>query len=63
LRDIYVRRAKELGVKMIINTDSHHKEQLDLMRFGVWNARRGWAEKNDIVNTLSVEDFIKNFKK
>jgi DNA polymerase (family 10) len=63
LRDIYVRRAKELGIKMIINTDSHHKEQLDLMRYGVWNARRGWAEKKDIVNTLSVNDFIKKIKK
>lgn len=63
LRDIYVRRAKELGVKMIINTDSHHKEQLDLMRFGVWNARRGWAEKKDIINTLSADDFIKKLKK
>lgn len=62
LRDIYIRRAKAQGVKMIINTDSHQKEQLNLMEYGVSIARRGWAEKNDIVNTLSVENLMKHFK-
>jgi DNA polymerase (family 10) len=47
---------------MIINTDSHHKEQLDLMRYGVWNARRGWAEKSDIINTLPLQEFLKQLK-
>jgi len=47
---------------MIINTDSHHTNQLNLMEYGVNQARRGWAEKNDIVNTLSAEELLKSFK-
>jgi DNA polymerase (family 10) len=62
LRDLYIRRAKTEGVKMIINTDSHQKEQLNLMEYGVSQARRGWAEKKDIINTNSVEDLLKFFK-
>lgn len=62
LRGIYIRRAKEMGVKMIINTDSHHKDQLDLIKYGVSQARRGWAEKNDIINTRSAQELLKNLK-
>ena len=62
LRDFYIRRAKAEGVKMIINTDSHHKDQLDLMEYGVGQARRGWAEKEDIINTNSVEKLLEYFK-
>jgi DNA polymerase (family 10) len=62
LRDFYIRRAKAEGVKMVINTDSHHKEQLGSMEYGISQARRGWAEREDIINTLSVEDLIKKFK-
>ena len=62
LRDIYIRRAKNEGVKMIINTDAHQKEQLNLMEYGVSMARRGWAEKADIVNTLPLEDLLKHFR-
>ncbi len=62
LRDLYIRRAKNEGVKMIINTDSHQKEHLHLMEYGVSQARRGWAGKNDIINTLPVEELLKRFK-
>ena len=62
LRDLYIRRAKEEGVKMIINTDSQKKEQMNLMEYGVSQARRGWAEKKDIINTQSVEELLKYFK-
>lgn len=62
LRDIYIRRAKEFGIKMIINTDSHQKEQLGLMKYGIFQARRGWAEKSDIINTLTLEKLLKSFK-
>jgi DNA polymerase (family 10) len=62
LRDIYIRRAKSQGIKMIINTDSHQKEQLSLMEYGIGMARRGWAEKKDIINTLPVEQLLKYFK-
>ncbi len=63
LRDLYIRRAKNEGVKMIINTDAHQKEQMDLMEYGVAQARRGWAEKSDIINTNSVEELLNCFKK
>jgi DNA polymerase (family 10) len=62
LNDQNIRRAKEVGVKMIINTDSHHKDQLRFMEFGIAQARRGWAEKNDIINTRSLEELLKLFK-
>ena len=62
LKDVYIKMAKKAGVKMIINTDSHQKGQLDLMEYGVSQARRGWAEKSDIINTLSVEELLKYFK-
>ena len=62
LRDFYIRRAKAEGVKMIINTDAHQKEQMRFMEYGVSQARRGWSEKADIINTEPVEELLKYFK-
>ena len=62
LRDFYIRRAKNEGVKMIINTDSHQKEQLKIIEYGIAQARRGWAEKDDIINTHSLEKLLGYFK-
>ena len=56
-----VRRAKEAGVKMVINTDSHEKDQLKFMELGIAQARRGWAEKKDIINTRPLEELLKFF--
>ena len=61
LNGFNIRRAKSQGVKMIINTDSHKKEQLDLMEYGVWQARRGWASREDIINTNSAEKLLEYF--
>ncbi|MFA5051142.1 MAG: DNA polymerase/3'-5' exonuclease PolX [Patescibacteria group bacterium] len=58
LNDQNIRRAKEMGVKMIINTDAHHRDQLKLMEFGIAQARRGWAEKKDIINTQPMEKLL-----
>lgn len=58
LRDLYIRRAKNEGIKMIINTDSHQKDQLHLMEYGIAMARRGWAERSDIINTEFVEKLL-----
>jgi len=55
LNGFYIRMAKSHGVKMIINTDSHKAGQMELMEYGVGQARRGWAEKSDIINTLSFD--------
>ncbi len=63
LNDQNIRRAKEAGVKMVINTDSHHKDQLSVMEFGIAQARRGWAEKEDIVNCWSLDKLLKSLKK
>jgi len=62
LPDSLVREAMKKGVKMIINTDSHAAEHLYLMEFGVSVARRGWAEKEDIVNTLPYDKINKLLK-
>jgi len=55
LNDMHVRRAKDLGVRVVIDTDAHRPEGLDDMRFGVDQARRGWLEAADVLNTYPVE--------
>ncbi len=62
LNDKNVRATKEMGVKIVINTDSHRRSQLRYMEFGVYQARRGWAEKKDIINTQPLEKLLKFFK-
>ncbi|OGD85555.1 hypothetical protein A3B51_00450 [Candidatus Curtissbacteria bacterium RIFCSPLOWO2_01_FULL_41_18] len=61
LPDTLVRDAIRYGIKFVINTDSHAVEQMDNMRFGVAVARRGWAQKKDIINTLPWDEFKKFF--
>ena len=56
LNDVYSRRAKELGVKLAIGTDAHHLDQLSFVRFGVAVARRGWLEREDVLNTYSLSE-------
>ncbi|MEZ4516812.1 MAG: PHP domain-containing protein [Chloroflexota bacterium] len=58
LRDVHVRRAVELGVKLAINTDAHRPGDFDNRHFGVATAQRGWATAADVVNTWSIEDLI-----
>jgi len=62
LKDVYIRRAKEMGVKMVINTDSHHRDQMRFIKYGIAQARRGWAEKKDIINAQPLEKLLKFFK-
>ncbi len=63
LNDINCHRAKEVGVKMVISTDAHTKDQLDNIFFGISVARRGWIEKDDILNTLSLNNMLESIKK
>lgn len=63
LDDLNCRRAKEMGVKLAINTDSHSSEQLTAMNLGVSVGRRGWLTKKDVINTLELEDLLKILKK
>ncbi|MBI2405144.1 hypothetical protein HYV22_03130, partial [Candidatus Gottesmanbacteria bacterium] len=57
LPDDLVYEAREAGVRFCINTDSHVIDQMDVMRYGVSVARRGWATKHDIVNCLGYNEF------
>ncbi len=59
LTDIHAKMAKEMGVKMAINTDSHNVFSLRYMEYGVNQARRGWCEKSDIINTRSLKELKK----
>jgi len=61
LSGAHARLAKEHGVKLAIDTDSHATEQLDYMRLGVGTARRGWLGKGDVVNTKSHEEILSFF--
>jgi DNA polymerase (family 10) len=58
LRDVYVKRALELGVKLAINTDAHHSDHLAFMHYGVAVAQRGWATGADVVNTWDVAKLL-----
>ncbi len=62
LNDINIRRAIEHGVKLSLGTDSHSKTQLGNLELGIAQARRGWAEKKDIVNCLEAEDLLRFLK-
>ncbi|MBM4240354.1 MAG: DNA polymerase/3'-5' exonuclease PolX [Euryarchaeota archaeon] len=61
LSDINVKRAIETGCKLVINTDSHKKEHLKYIKLGIATARRGWAKKGDIINTLPLRRLNKLF--
>ncbi len=63
LKDTHIYRARELGVKLVINTDAHSIDHLEFMRFGVGVARRGWCQAQDILNTRplsEVMDYLKS---
>lgn len=54
LKDDYLREAKRAGVKIAINTDAHHAEQLRFVEYGVVTAQRGWLEAEDVINTYPL---------
>lgn len=59
-----VRQAiQEFGLKFAITTDGHDTKGLELMKLGAGYARRGWATKEDIINTYAYKDFLKLIKK
>lgn len=62
LPDPLIKQAVEYGIKLVINSDSHSLPEMNLLKYGVAMARRGWATKDDILNTLSYNDFIKWIK-
>ncbi len=63
LVDYHCKQAKDMKVKMAISTDSHSTGNLKNMKYGIGQARRGWLEKDDVLNTLSLDDLVKVVKK
>jgi DNA polymerase (family X) len=63
LDDMYARRAKELGIPISINTDSHSEEDFDNLFYGVATARRAWLTKDDVINCWSTKKLLDWLKK
>jgi DNA polymerase (family 10) len=63
LSDVHCKLAKDMGVKVVISTDAHSVTDLELIRFGVWQARRGWIEKEDVLNTRNCDVLKKLIKR
>ncbi|NOJ26535.1 MAG: DNA polymerase III, partial [Nitrososphaera sp.] len=62
LKDDYVRLAVQNGVKLVIDSDAHHPIHYAFLQFGIGQARRGWAKKSDVLNTLSADRLLKSLK-
>ena len=56
LTDVYCQAAKSAGVLVSINSDAHNMEEFKNLRFGVGQARRGWLERSDVLNTRSLKE-------
>lgn len=63
LRDAHCRLAGQAGVMVAIGTDAHRPEQMDHIRFGVTTARRGWLQKEDVLNTLNAKDLMAHLRR
>jgi DNA polymerase (family 10) len=62
LDDVYARRAKELGIPISINTDSHSEGDFDMLPYGVATARRAWIEAKDVINCWTKDKLLKWLK-
>jgi DNA polymerase (family X) len=62
LSDVHLRMAKQHGVKIVINTDSHHTSHMEKIHYGITQARRAWLTKDDVLNTLPLQTFAKAMK-
>ena len=62
LNDVHLRQTKQQGVKIVINTDSHHTSHMEKIRYGILQARRAWLTKDDVLNTLPTAKFAKAMK-
>jgi len=63
LADIHIKKGRDMGVKFAISTDAHATSHLDFMRFGVAQARRGWLQPEDVLNTRSWDELKKLLKR
>jgi DNA polymerase (family 10) len=58
-----LRAATKEGLKITINSDAHRINELDYMRFGVYQARRGWITPNDVINTYTLKKLMRVLSK
>jgi DNA polymerase (family 10) len=63
LSDRHLRMARERGVKIVINTDSHHTSHMEKIRYCVLQLRRAWLTPTDVLNTLPADDFARAMKR
>ena len=63
LSDLHCKMARDMGVKVAISTDAHRTTDLEFMRFGVGQARRGWLEPTDIINTQPLSKLKRLFQR
>ena len=62
LNDVYLRMARDRGVKIVINTDAHHTSHFENIRYGILQARRAWLTSREVLNTLPEREFRKAMK-
>ena len=62
LDDVYARRAKDMGIPISINTDSHSEADFDMLPYGVATARRAWIEPQDVINCWPKDKLLKWLK-
>lgn len=63
LKDIYIREAVGKGAKFVISSDAHNKGNIAFLRFGIAQARRGWVEEKDVLNTLPLKKFLASLRR
>ncbi len=62
LKDDYIRMTVENNIKLVIDSDAHHPVHFAFLKFGIGQARRGWAKQSDILNTLPADTLLKSLK-
>jgi len=62
IKDDYIKKCTEAGVKMVIDSDAHSINHFKYLELGIAQARRGWAKKSDIINTKPLKEFLKCLK-
>ncbi len=62
IKDEYVRKCVRTGVKMVVDSDAHSLGGYQFLKFGIAQARRGWAERKDVLNTKPLKDLLKSLK-
>jgi DNA polymerase (family 10) len=58
LNDVHARQAMQTGARLCINTDAHDITDLDMLPYGIATARRGWVERQQVVNTWDTEHIL-----